>query len=52
MLDHREARLWNAGVDRACEIVNEWLAEGRDTLELLDRLADAKCWIVEKGEDR
>lgn len=52
MLDQHQARVWNAGVDRACEIINEWLATGRDTFELLDKLADAKCWIVEKGQDR
>lgn len=35
---------FNAGIDRATKIVSEWLDDGRDPVELLDKLADAKMW--------
>jgi hypothetical protein len=36
--------IWNAAVDKAQEIVSEWMANGRDPETLFDQLQDLKIW--------
>lgn len=39
-----EVKAHNAAIDRASEIVSEWIAHGRDESTLFDALSDAKIW--------
>ena len=34
----------NAAIDKASEIIAEWIANGRDESVLFDRLQDARIW--------
>lgn len=44
-LQHEAERVaWNNAIDRAQEIVSEWIANGRDETALFDRLQDLKIW--------
>ena len=37
---------WNNAIDRATEVVSEWLTNGRDPVDLFDRLSDLKIWTT------
>lgn len=39
-----EVKAHNAAIDKASEIIAEWLANGRDETTLFDKLQDAKVW--------
>lgn len=41
-----EVKAHNRAIDKASEIVSEWLANGRDPVDLFDKLQDAKVWTV------
>lgn len=35
----------NAAIDKASEIIADWIANGRDETGLFDQLQDAKIWL-------
>ena len=39
-----EVKSWNAAIDKASEIIADWIAHGRDETMLFDKLQDAKVW--------
>lgn len=41
-----EVRAYNKAIDKASEIIADWLAHGRDESTLFDRLQDAKVWTA------
>lgn len=41
-----EVRAHNKAVDKASEIIADWIAHGRDESVLFDRLADLKIWTL------
>lgn len=41
-----EIRAHNAAIDKAQEIVADWIANGRDETVLFDRLQDLKHWTA------
>ncbi len=40
--EEMRALIWNAAIERAAEIMSEWLADGRDELGLFAKLEDLK----------
>jgi hypothetical protein len=42
--DALHKRSWNAAIEKASEVVSEWMANGRDPEALFDQLQDLKIW--------